>query len=216
MKRKITVLAALFAVSVLFVILALTVDVAPLAPNGTDVGFAALNQAVFDAVGVHEGWYALTEALGVAALLVVGAFALLGLWQLVRRRSLKQVDRNLLVLGGLYLAVGALYLIFELAPVNYRPILEPGSLTPEPSFPSSHTLLICTVMASAAHQLERYVRSIPVRRLLQGLCFAVLLLTVCGRLLSGVHWFTDILGGLLFSATLLYAYFLTTEWSEPI
>lgn len=208
MKKKITASALLVAASALFVLLALTVDVAPIGPNGTPVGFSRLNKAVFEAIGTQKGWYSLTQVLGVLALCVAGAFGLLGLWQLLRRRSLKKVDRNLLVLGGLYLAVLVLYALFECFPVNYRPVLTPGSTGPEPSFPSSHTLLSCTVMASAAHQLGFYIRSKPLLCALRGACCVLLVLTVCGRLISGVHWFTDILGGLLLSAALLCIYLL--------
>ena len=211
MKKKRIIRALLVFAAGMFLSSARSIDVAPIGPNGTDVGFSTLNKAVFDAVGVHWGWYALTQALGYLALGVAGAFALFGLWQLLRRRSLRQVDRNLLWLGGLYLSVIALYVIFELVPVNYRPILMPGKTEPEPSFPSSHTLLICTVMLSAAHQLKYYVRKGSLRRTLQGVCCGLAVLTVCGRLLSGVHWFTDILGGLLYSAALLYLFVTETE-----
>lgn len=211
MKKKRIVSALLVFAAGMIISSARLIDVAPIAPDGTDVGFSTLNKAVFDAIGVHWGWYHLTDALGYLALGVAGAFALFGLWQLIRRKSFKKVDRNLLWLGGLYLTVIALYVIFELFPVNYRPILMPGKTEPEPSFPSSHTLLICTVMLSAAHQLKYYVRKTSLRRTLQGVCCGLAVLTVCGRLLSGVHWFTDILGGLLLSAALLYPFVTETE-----
>ena len=41
------------------------------------------------------------------------------------------------------------------------------------------------------------------RTVLKVVCAVVLALTVFGRLASGVHWFTDILGGVLISITLL-------------
>lgn len=214
MKKQIAALTALCCIFVLFVILTLTVDVAPVGPDDSPVGFSTLNMAVFRAVGVNKTWYMLTQAFGLVALATAAAFGLLGLCQLVRRRSLKKVDRGLFVLAGLYLAVAALYTFFELVPINYRPVLMSGSSGPEASFPSSHTLLICTVMASAAHQLGRYVRSRFLRRKLQILCVGILVMTVFGRLFSGVHWFTDILGGILLSGTLLYGYYIAMKWSE--
>lgn len=214
MKRKIIGFGILLLLAVAFTVLAKLADVAPLAPDGSGVGFAALNGAVRDALGVRWGWFDLSEALGYVALTAAGAFALLGLWQLLRRRSLRKVDRNLLILGGLYAAVLALYVFFELVPINLRPVLMPGESAPEPSFPSSHTLLSCTVMVSAAHQLGFYLRGKTPLRVLRGVCYALAALTVCGRLLSGVHWFTDILGGLCFAAALLYGYFIAFKREE--
>ena len=198
--------AALAFLAALFTFAVRAMDVDAIGPAGTQVGFSHLNAAVHNALGVHMAFYKLTQVLGFAALALVGVFALMGLLQLVQRKSLWKVDREILALGCLYVVVFALYIIFEKAIVNYRPIIMPGELEPEASFPSSHTMLACAVLGSAAIVLKKYVKDEKLLRLLRTLCFAVLAVIVCGRLYSGVHWLTDIIGGVLYGAAALFLF----------
>lgn len=208
MKQKITFWAAgvLGLLFLILVLLILTVDVAPIGPEETSIGLSHINQFVFDLFGVNLLWYSITDWLGVAAFMVALLFAVIGFVQLIKRRSFMKVDKSILLLGGLYIIVIGLYVFFELVIVNYRPIIMPGSVHPEASFPSSHTMLVCVIMGSAIVLLRQYVKNNSMRIVLQVICAAVILLTVYGRLISGVHWFTDILGGLLVSTALLFLY----------
>lgn len=203
--------AALAVVALLFTAAVRVVDAAAVGPEGTVVGFSHLNLAVHEALGVHMAWYKITQALGAGALLLAFVFALTGALQLIRRRSLWKVDREILALGCLYAAVFALYALFEVVIINYRPILLPGDAFPEASFPSSHTMLACVVLGSAIPTLNKYVRSERPRKALQILCGAALVVIVCGRLYSGAHWFTDIVGGLLYGSALTLLFMGATE-----
>lgn len=179
------------------------IDVAQIGPVGTSIGLSHLNQFVFELFGVNMLWYEITDWLGIVAIMVAFIFALAGFIQMIKRRSLIKVDREILALGGLYIAVIGLYILFEIAIVNYRPIIMPGSLYPEASFPSSHTMLVCVIIGSAMMLLKSYVKKPTLRKLLWMLGAAVIGVTVIGRMISGVHWFTDIIGGLLISTALL-------------
>ena len=179
------------------------VDVAPVGPAGTRVGLSRLNSSFFRLFGVNMLWYDITDWLGFAAVLTAFLFAAAGLSQLIRRKSILKVDREILALGGLYLLAIGLYLLFERVIVNCRPIIMPGCERPEASFPSSHTMLACTIMGSAMLVMDTYVGRIWLCRLLRAACALVIGVTVVGRLVSGVHWLTDIAGGLLISAALL-------------
>ena len=145
-----------------------------------------------------------TLALGMAAIAVACGFGLFGLWQLIKRGSLKRVDRDIYALAGLYIAIGIVYVLFEKAVVNYRPIDMGAGL--EPSFPSSHTMLTCCIMSSAIWQFKRRIKSEALRKTTVMLCTAVMAVTIAGRLVSGVHWITDIAGGVLISASLMAFY----------
>ena len=193
------------------IILLCTVDVRPIGPEGTAVGLSQLNEYVFELFGVNLLWYEITDWLGITAVLTAFLFAMVGLVQLIKRKSLLKVDREILTLGGLYLTVIGLYLLFENTVLNYRPIIMPDNTRPEASFPSSHTLMVCVIMGSAVMLIERYIRSKRLCRGLQVLCAAIIGVTVFGRLISGVHWFTDIIGGLLISITLLALYSVIIE-----
>ena len=179
-------------------------DVQPIGPNGSSVGFAALNGAVHAALGVHWLLYALTDWLGLVPMGFVFGFAILGLMQLIRRRSLGKVDRDILALGGFYLVVLAAYLLFEKFAVNYRPVLIDGFL--EASYPSSTTMLTLCVIPTAMLQLRRRIPREDLRRAILWMLGIFTAFMVVGRLLSGVQWLTDIIGGALLSAGLVALY----------
>ena len=211
-KQSKWLLAGIFCVLFLALIaLVRRADVAAIGPEGTSIGLSHLNAAVRDALGVRMFWYDITELLGALAILVAGVFALTGLWQLIRRRSLFKVDRGIWALAALYVAVIALYVFFEKVIINYRPILMPGCDAPEASFPSSHTMLVCTILGSAAMQAKYYIKNASLRGAVPIVCAVLIGVTVLGRLLSGVHWFTDILGGVLISVALLAAFSALAE-----
>ena len=208
MKRKKYVLTAgisglVFAV---LIILVRFVDVQAIGPEETRIGLSHLNRFVLETLGVHILWYEITDWLGIAAIGTALLFAVGGLAQWAKRKSIWKVDREILALGGLYLILIGLYVLFELLIVNYRPIIMPGSIHPEASFPSSHTMLVCVIMGSAIPLFGKYAKSNVLCTVLRVICAAIIGITVIGRLISGVHWFTDIIGGILISVMLLNLY----------
>ena len=96
------------------------------------------------------------------------------------------------------------YLFFEMNPINYRPILIDGYL--EASYPSSTTLLVLGVMPSAIDQIHYRIKNVYIKRILIVTAIAFSSFMVLGRLISGVHWFTDIAGGVLLSMGLVMLY----------
>ena len=187
----------------ILIVLVRFVDVRPIGPEGTSIGLSRLNGFFFRLSGVNILWYHITDWLGVAAILVAFLFAMAGFVQLIKRRSILKVDHEILALGGLYIVVIGLYVLFEIVIVNYRPIIMPDGIHPEASFPSSHTMLVCVIMGSAIMLIGKYVKEKQLCRVLRGICAAIIGMTVIGRLIAGVHWFTDIVGGVLISIFLL-------------
>lgn len=206
MKGKFIMSGILAFVFFLLMGLIKTVDVAAIGPKETEVGFSHLNQSVNEFFGYHESFYNITEVLGVLALGLVGVFALVGLIQWIKRKNMLKVDSDILVLGGLYIIVGIVYLIFLKVAISYRPIMMDGEVFPEPSFPSSHTVLAFIVFGSAMYFVKKYFGGKSYKNILQGILIILCLLAVVLRLLSGVHWFTDIIGGVVFSFSLLFLF----------
>ena len=188
----------------LWTLLVKTVDVRAIGPNGSCVGFAALNSAVHELFGVNMTLYTITDWLGLVPFMFVFGFAALGLCQWIKRRSLLKVDKSIFVLGGFYALVMIAFLAFEVLVINYRPVLIEGVL--EASYPSSTTMLVTCVMPTAVMQLNARIKNAALRRTVAALLCAFALFMVIGRLASGVHWFSDIIGGLLLSAGLVLAY----------
>jgi len=194
----------LFTAFVLWTIVTMHVDVRAIGPNGSCVGLAALNGYFHNLTGVHLVLYAITDWLGLVPVAFCLAFAVFGLVQWIHRRHILRVDYSLLVLGGFYLLMLAAYLFFEHFVVNYRPVLINGIL--EASYPSSTTLLVLCVMVTALLQLR-----LRIQRRFWKCCTTVfivsfLIFMVAARLLSGVHWLSDIVGGILLSGALVSLY----------
>ena len=201
---------SLFALFIFYTILLQSIDVKPIGPNGSLVGFAAVNERLHSLFGVHMRLYIITDWLGLVAIFVALGFAVLGLVQLISRKSFLRVDSSILVLGGFYLLVIAAYSFFELYVVNYRPILIENVL--EASYPSSTTMLVMCIIPTAMMQLHQRIKSKNIRVVTNSLFGLFTIGMVAGRTVSGVHWFTDILGGALLSASLIMLYYSINRW----
>ena len=181
-----------------------TIDVQAIGPQESSVGFATINQFVHDLTGVHMALYAVTDWLGLIPFGFIMGFALLGLLQWIKRKHLLKVDHSILALGGFYIAVMAVYLLFEKCVINYRPVLIGGIL--EASYPSSTTMLVMSVIPTAIMQLHLRIKNTRLKQCVCAAMIAFMAFMVIGRLISGVHWFTDIVGGALLSAGLVALY----------
>ena len=199
--RKALYLLAAFAI---WTGLAQYTDVSPIGPQETSVGLSTLNKWIHALTGVHMVLYRITDWLSLIPIGIVSGFAILGLVQWVRRKDIRQVDRSILLLGGFYILVMAVYFFFEMWVVNYRPVLIDGCL--EASYPSSTTVLVICVMLTAGIQLRIRVHNKMMVSLVACLIVLFTVLMVIGRLVSGVHWFSDIIGGILLSAGLVKLY----------
>ena len=180
------------------------IDVKTIGPQGSSVGFARINGFVHNLTGVHMSLYTITDWLGLVPLAFVMGFALLGLVQWIKRKHLLRVDYNILALGGFYIVVMVAYVFFEVFVVNYRPVLIGGIL--EASYPSSTTMLVMCVMPTAIMQFNARIKNNILKRFVASAITAFVVFMVIGRLVSGVHWFTDIIGGALLSAGLVLLY----------
>ena len=201
----------MFVAFVLWTIAVLFVDVKAIGPYGSSVGFASINDIIHKLTGVNMPLYHITDWLGIVPILVAFGFALLGLIQWIRRKKLSKVDYSIFILGGFYIAVMAVYILFETVTVNYRPVLV-GTIL-ETSYPSSTTLLVLCVMPTTIMQLNSRIKNITLKKWLSRLIIVFIVFMVIGRLVSGVHWFTDIVGGALLSAGLvmMYRYFVNLK-----
>ena len=204
-KKRLVLGAGLVVAFVLWTVLVCFVDVRTIGPEGSSVGFATLNGFVHELTGVNWLLYTVTDWLGLVPIAAALGFAILGLVQLIKRKSLWKVDHSILALGVFYIVVMAAYLVFEIVVINYRPTLIEGYL--EASYPSSTTMLVMCVMPTAAMQLNARIKNTVFRRCVIITIIVFIAFMVIGRFLSGVHWITDIIGGALFSIGIVTTYF---------
>lgn len=193
------------AAFVLWTVLVKYVNTDEIGPNDSSVGFSSFNSIFHEFTGVHFWLYDLTDWLGLVPVFFMFGFASLGLFQLIKRKSLFKVDFDILALGIFYIVMTAVYLLFEVFPMNYRPVLINGIL--EVSYPSSTTLLVSCVMPTAAIQLKNRTKNPIINKTVVIAIDIFTVFMVLGRIISGVHWITDIIGGLLFSFGLVALYY---------
>ena len=180
------------------------VDMQAIGPQESSVGFATINQFVHNLTGVNMTLYTITDWLGLVPLMFAMGFGILGLCEWIKRKHILRVDYSILVLGGFYIVVMVAYILFETFVINYRPILINGYL--EASYPSSTTMLVMCVMPTAIMQFNARIKNGILKRWVSSAITVFIAFMVIGRLVSGVHWFTDIVGGALLSAGLVMLY----------
>ncbi len=203
--KKILILSiVMLAAFVLWTVLVSIVDVKAIGPETSSVGFACLNEFFHKLTGVNMELYNITDWLSIIPIMFIFGFAAIGFVQLVKRRSILKVDYSILTLGVFYGVVAAAFVAFEIFPINYRPILIKGAL--EASYPSSTTMLVMCVMPTAAMQINSRINNVTLRRIVNCAIYIFTAVMVIARLISGVHWLTDIIGGALFSAGLVMMY----------
>ena len=210
MKKKLWISFGLLLAFVLWTVAVKTVDLGAIGPNGSMVGFSTVNRFVHRLTGANFTLYTITDWLGLVPVLACLCCAILGLIQWIRRKSICKVDVDILLLGGFYIVVIAVYMLFETVVINYRPVLINGFL--EASYPSSTTMLVMCAMPTAVLQVNHRIQSGTWKTCINTAIFAYIAFMVIGRLLSGVHWITDIIGGGLLSAGLVSLYHGLVCW----
>ena len=203
-KRNFSISIILILFAVVFTILVKVVDVKQIGVNETNIGFATVNKLVFEYIGVNIIWYHITDWLGLIPIFIAMIYALIGVIQLIKRKSIFKVDKEIILLGLLYIIIASLYVFFEHVIINYRPILMDGFL--EASYPSSHTLMTICLCGSSIIANKKLFDNI-ITKLMNIVLFVIVMITVIGRLISGVHWFTDIIGAIVISSALLMTFY---------
>ena len=204
-KKKKLFLASclLLVISIVYTFLVKFVDVSNIAPDGSNVGFASLNSSFKDLVGLNMTWYKITKYLGLIPIAMCGFYALIGLIQLIKNKGFKGVDKRIYALGIFYVIFALVYVLFEKVALNYRPFLIDGEL--EASFPSTHTLLAICICGSSLMVAKYFIKNEKLLKVTNICTWVVMFVIVIGRVLSGVHWLTDIIGGIIISLFMLTA-----------
>jgi undecaprenyl-diphosphatase len=203
-KKSLYITIGLFAAFMIYTIMTMFVDVRPIGPEGSSVGFAAANGPVHDALPYNETFDKITDIIMYLSFLTVFVWGLVGVLQLVKKKSLKEVDSRLYVLLLFYAITVIIYVFFDKVPINYRPVILDEGL--EPSYPSTHNLMTLaffgfTIVNLKIMDVKKQLSGI----LTIGLGILCVLMPIL-RLMAGVHWLTDIIGGIILSIALVMAY----------
>lgn len=199
-KKKIMFSLVLLFLFVIFTILIKIVDVQAIGPQGSEVGLATINKSFHDFLNYNETFYKISKILGYLSFLIIALYGIIGLYQLIKRKSIFKVNKNILILGAFYVLVLFVYGLFEIVIVNYRPVLEEGVL--EASYPSSHTILSICVCLSSIVISNKIFKNKKNTKLFNYITAILMIAIIVTRILSGVHWLTDIIGAILISTSL--------------
>ena len=208
-KKKSSLITAILIliITAIYTVLVCTMDREAIGPDGTVVGFAAMNGRFADAVGVNLMWDKITDVMMALAIVTAASFAVIGLVQLIKRKKISTVDVQVIGLAVVYIVIGILYVAFDKIAINYRPVIMPGENGPEPSFPSSHVMVVCAIMCTAIVAWTKVVEDNKLFcNILRIAAIIVMLITIGGRVAAGVHWLTDIIAGILYAATITAVY----------
>ncbi len=208
-KKNLFIAICMLVSFALWTVLIRLIDVSAIGPLKSSVGFATINKFVHSLTGVNLTLYNITDWLGLVPIGFAIGFGLIGLIQWIKRKNIKKVDYNIFILGGFYIVVIIIYFLFEIFVVNYRPVLINGNL--EASYPSSTTMLVLCIMPTAIMQFNHRIKNNIFKRCITIAIITFIAFMVIGRLISGVHWFTDIIGGALISSGLVFLYRFVSE-----
>ena len=205
-KKSLIQFVAVTLIAVVFTVLVKIVDVGFVSSTGSLVGFSSVNIPFSQKFGFNPIFYKVSEVLGYLIFLVIAVFAFIGCYQLIKRKSLMKVDKDLYALAITYVFTFALYIFFDkFLVINLRPIIMAGESIAEPSFPSSHTLLAVSVLGTAISECGK-IRKKSFRVSLVIVLAILMGATVLSRLFSGVHWVTDIIAGILWGEVMMTLY----------
>jgi undecaprenyl-diphosphatase len=212
-KKNIIFVSISVVVAIIYTILVKFVDVQAIGPQNSSVGFAKLNGFFHKLIGSNMTIYKITEVFGYILFLLVAIYGCIGLYQLIKRKSLLKVDKEIIMQGVFYVVMLAVYVLFEKLEINYRPILIEGVL--EASYPSSHTILSLCLCGSSLITSQKYFNKKYIK-LINIITIVVTFIVLLGRIISGVHWISDIIGGILISASLVMCYYLAFNWKQNV
>ncbi|MCQ2752231.1 MAG: phosphatase PAP2 family protein [Coriobacteriales bacterium] len=196
-----------FILSILITIASLYVNVAPIGLENTNVGFSSINELFKNMLPYNSTAYTISTIIGYIAIMIAAIFFFVTVTQLIKRRSIKKVDNDLLALMFVYAISVAIYIVFNKTAINYRPVMPAGETELEPSFPSSHTFLFVSYFGTQILIIRKYIFDKP--KIYKPCTIILLILMVVGiitRTISGVHWITDIIAGILYAMTLISFY----------
>lgn len=204
-KNVLILVISMFILALVYTLLVKNVDTKAIGPGGSVVGFSSLNKWFHDLFSYSSFWYKLTKYLGFIPFLFVAYYGLCGLLQLIDKKSIAKVDKKIICLGIFYVLVGITYVFFEKVIINYRPVMLEGEL--EASYPSSHTMLAVCICLSSLLISKDYIKNIKIRKIVNDITWLLMVVLVVGRSLSGVHWISDIIGGVIISLFLVSIFY---------
>ncbi len=212
LKKSLIIFVCLIIINLLFLFLVKYVNVGKTGLEDQTVGLSAVNIKLRDLIGVSKFFNMFSTVIMIIAIIIALAELGLGLYFLIKTKSIDEIPTPIYSLIPTFILTGFVYVFFNwFFVINTRPIYTTGNSSS--SYPSTHTLLTLVFLFTAVNVINfifSYFKKLNDKKKARYICYGILgllsLLIIITRLLSGQHWFTDIIGGVLM-AGLLYQFY---------
>ena len=203
LKYSIIILGIIGLVNLFFVFLLKVANVKLTGTYNTSIGLGSINLKLRDLIGTSKAFDIISTIILVIAFLIVAAEIALAIYELVKRKDIEKLDNEIWALSVTYAALAFIFAVFNYALIiNVRPVVIDGKL--ESSYPSTHVLVSLTVFLTGITMTSYLVKDKKLKLGIDIALIALSVLVVITRMLSGKHWFTDIIGGILASGFLYW------------
>lgn len=195
----------LFVAFIAYTITASRVDVGPIGPNESKVGLSTINHFFIVVFPWNELFHNISTVLGYIIIAMAFGFFIYTIIDIVKKKSLKKADAGLIALMVYFALIVGIYILFDkVLIINYRPVIL--NVVLEPSYPSTHTFMAIAIMLALKTQFEYKIKDEDNKWFATTFCMAIIVATIFTRMVAGVHWFTDIIGGILLGSALASLY----------
>ncbi len=152
----------------------------------------------------NESWDGFSDVILYISILFILGLIIYGIYQLYKRKSLFKVDKDIILTGFGFVFIIIIWFIFDkFIDINYRPIAVNGSA--QTSFPSTHVMLACfSLLATTRIILKRNTNELKYNIITYGGVSILVILCSLGRILSKMHWTTDVLGAIFISLAIFF------------
>ncbi|MBQ0071593.1 MAG: phosphatase PAP2 family protein [Spirochaetales bacterium] len=214
MKKTIRQAACTLAAFLFLLLLLCFVDRGHIGAMGTEVGLSSINGFFFKTFGRSDLFDKLSDVVFLLTFLYPAFFGVMGIVELIQKKDLKKVHKSLLAFIPVFVLLVVLYLLFTKVSPNYRPVLTEEGL--EESFPSSHVMVSIMFSLTGLTMFRdfHFKLNSAISKTVETAAFVLPCLVAVFRLLSGMHWFTDVLGGIFLGAFLVQLHRLCTEYKR--
>lgn len=177
---------------------------------GGETGLQKFNN-LFPHFSYNETLDKISDIFMIIGLLMMFIAFGVGLYQLIKRKGLKKVDFDIYLFGGEIVIMIIVWLLFEIFPISYRPLTI---LDLESSFPSTHVMIVATTYLSFSWMISKRYPKLWIKIVAYAFSTISIAITFAFRLVSGMHWFTDCLGGLLISLAMVSIFMISDSMKK--
>lgn len=193
------IISILWLILLIFTILVSFVDVKIFNVTNTKIGLYSLNK-IFLVNSINSNYInIISNGIFLICLLVIILMLLLITFEYFKTKKINKNNLNFFIH---FLIMVLIWIIFDkILIINYRPILINGNI--EGSYPSTHVMVSTFVLLFLSDQLKKIFKNDKIFYIIS---IGLIIIQSISRILLTMHWFTDIIGGLLIGCLLFFTF----------